>query len=329
MKRREFLALIGGAAAAWPLAARGQQGERVRRIGVLMSLAADDPESQARHAAFLQGLQEWGWTAGRNVQIDYRFAAGDAERIRKSAAELVALAPDVILATGSPVTAALLQATRTVPIVFAQVPDPVANGFVASLAQPGGNATGFTIYEYGTSAKWLELLKEIAPQVTRAAVLRDPAIASGIGQLAAIQGVAPALGVELRPVGVRDAAEIERAVTAFARDPNGGLIVLASPLSIVQRDLIIALAARYRLPAVYSLRFFIASGGLISYGPDSIEPYRRAASYVDRILKGEKPADLPVQAPTKYELVINLKTAKALGLDVPASLLATADEVIE
>ncbi len=329
MKRREFLALIGGAAAAWPLAARGQQGERVRRIGVLMSLAVDDPESQARHAAFLQGLQEWGWTAGRNVQIDYRFAAGDAERIRKSAAELVALAPDVILATGSPVTAALLQATRTVPIVFAQVPDPVANGFVASLAQPGGNATGFTIYEYGTSAKWLELLKEIAPQVTRAAVLRDPAIASGIGQLAAIQGVAPALGVELRPVGVRDAAEIERAVTAFARDPNGGLIVLASPLSIVQRDLIIALAARYRLPAVYSLRFFIASGGLISYGPDSIEPYRRAASYVDRILKGEKPADLPVQAPTKYELVINLKTAKALGLDVPASLLATADEVIE
>jgi putative ABC transport system substrate-binding protein len=223
----------------------------------------------------------------------------------------------------------LLQATRTVPIVFAQVPDPVASGFVASLAQPGGNATGFTIYEYGTSAKWLELLKEIAPQVTRAAVLRDPAIASGIGQLAAIQGVAPALGVELRPVGVRDAAEIERAVTAFARDPNGGLIVLASPLSIVQRDLIIALVARYRLPAVYSLRFFIASGGLISYGPDSIEPYRRAASYVDRILKGEKPADLPVQAPTKYELVINLKTAKALGLDVPASLLATADEVIE
>ena len=329
MKRREFLALIGGAAAAWPLAARGQQGERVRRIGVLMSLAADDPESQARHAAFLQGLQEWGWTAGRNVQIDYRFAAGDAERIRESAAELVALAPDVILATGSPVTAALLQATRTVPIVFAQVPDPVASGFVASLAQPGGNATGFTIYEYGTSAKWLELLKEIAPQVTRAAVLRDPAIASGIGQLAAIQGVAPALGVELRPVGVRDAAEIERAVTAFARDPNGGLIVLASPLSIVQRDLIIALVARYRLPAVYSLRFFIASGGLISYGPDSIEPYRRAASYVDRILKGEKPADLPVQAPTKYELVINLKTAKALGLDVPASLLATADEVIE
>jgi putative ABC transport system substrate-binding protein len=329
VKRREFLALIGGAAAAWPLAARGQQGERVRRIGVLMSLAADDPESQARHAAFLQGLQEWGWTAGRNVQIDYRFAAGDAERIRKSAAELVALAPDVILATGSPVTAALLQATRTVPIVFAQVPDPVASGFVASLAQPGGNATGFTIYEYGTSAKWLELLKEIAPQVTRAAVLRDPAIASGIGQLAAIQGVAPALGVELRPVGVRDAAEIERAVTAFARDPNGGLIVLASPLSIVQRDLIIALVARYRLPAVYSLRFFIASGGLISYGPDSIEPYRRAASYVDRILKGEKPADLPVQAPTKYELVINLKTAKALGLDVPASLLATADEVIE
>ncbi len=328
MKRRDFITLFGGASAL-PLAARAQQGERMRRIGVLSSLAADDPETQARHAAFLQGLQEWGWTTGRNVQIDYRWGAGDPDRFRKYALELVALAPDVILATGSPVTAALLQATRTVPIVFTQVPDPVANGFVANLAQPGGNATGFTVYEYGTSAKWIELLKEIAPRVTRAAVLRDPAIASGIGQLAAIQGVAPTLGMEVRPVGVRDAGEIERAVTAFAREPNGGLIVLASPLAIVQRDLIITLAARHRLPAVYSRRFFVTSGGLISYGPDSIEPYRRAAGYVDRILKGEKPADLPVQAPTKYELVINVKTAKALGLDVPATVLARADEVIE
>jgi ABC-type uncharacterized transport system substrate-binding protein len=328
IERRKFLVTLG-AAAAWPIAARAQQPERMRRIGVLMSLAADDPESQARHAAFLQGLQEWGWTVGRNVQIDYRFGAGDAERIRRYAAELVALAPDVILATGSPVTAVLLQATRTVPIVFSQVPDPVANGFVASLAQPGGNATGFTVYEYGTSAKWLELLKEIAPQVTRVAVLRDPAIASGIGQLAAIQGVAPAFGVEVHPVGVRDAGEIERAVTPFARSSNGGLIVLASPLAIVHRELIVTLAARHQLPAVYSRRFFVAVGGLISYGPDSVEPYRRAASYVDRILKGEKPADLPVQTPTKYELVINLKTAKTLGLTVPPTLLARADEVIE
>src|SRR5215467_5248676 len=250
--RRKFLATLGGAAASWPLVARAQQSERVRRIGVLSSLAADDPETQARHAAFLQGLQEWGWTTGRNVQIDYRWGAGDPDRFRKYAVELVALAPDVILATGTPVTAALLQATRSVPIVFAQVVDPVANGFVESLARPGGNATGFTIFEYGLGGKWLELLKEIAPHVTRAAVLRDPAIPSGIGQLAAIQGVAPAMGVELRPVGVSDAREIERAVTAFAREPNGGLIVLAAPLSIVQRDLIITLAARHRLPAVYT-----------------------------------------------------------------------------
>ena len=308
---------------------RRAQGERIRRIGVLSSLAADDPETQARHAAFLQGLQEWGWTTGRNVQIDYRWGAGDADRFRKYAVELVALAPDVILATGTPVTAALLQATRSVPIVFAQVVDPVANGFVESLARPGGNATGFTIFEYGLGGKWLELLKEIAPHVTRAAVLRDPTIASGIGQLAAIQGVAPALGMELRPVGVRDAGEIERAVTAFAREPNGGLIVLAAPSSIVQRELIITLAARHRLPAVYALRFFVTSGGLICYGPDSIDPYRRAASYVDRILKGEKPAGLPVQAPTKYELVVNLKTAKTLGLEIPTAVLARADEVIE
>jgi putative ABC transport system substrate-binding protein len=328
MKRREFITLIGGAA-AWPLAARAQQGERMRRIGVLTPFAADDPESMARIAAFLQGLGDLGWTVGRNVRIDYRWSAGDAERARKDAAELVALAPDVILATGSPVTAALLQATRSVPIVFSQVPDPVANGFVASLAQPGGNATGFSTFDYATSVKWLELLKEIAPRVKQAVVLRDPTIASGIGQMAAILGVASAFGVELRPIGVRDAGEIEGAVTAFAREPNGGLIVLPAPSSIIQRELIIMLAARYRLPAVYALRFFVTSGGLISYGPDTIEPYRRAAGYVDRILKGEKPADLPVQAPTKYELVINLKTAKALGLTVPDTLLARADEVIE
>jgi putative ABC transport system substrate-binding protein len=327
--RRKFLATLGGAVVAWPLAARAQQGERVRRVAVLSSLAADDPETQARHAAFLQGLQQWGWTSGRNVQIDYRWAAGDADRIRKYAAELVALAPDVILATGSPVTAALLQTTRGVPIVFAMVPDPVANGFVASLAQPGGNVTGFTTFDYATSPKWLELLKEIAPHVKQVMVLRDPTIASGIGQLAAILGVASAFGVELRPVGVRDAGEIERAVTAFAREPNGGLIVLSSPLSIVQRELIITLAARHRLPAVYSLRFFVTSGGLISYGPDTIEPYRLAAGYVDRILKGEKPADLPVQTPTKYDLVLNLKTAKALGIELPPTLLARAAEVIE
>jgi putative ABC transport system substrate-binding protein len=327
--RRQFITLLGGAAAAWSLAARAQQSEHVRRIGVLSSLAADDPETQARHAAFLQGLQEWGWTTGRNVQIDYRWGAGDIDCFRKYAVELVALAPDVILATGTPVTAALLQATRRVPIVFAQVVDPVANGFVESLARPGGNATGFTIFEYGLGGKWLELLKEVAPHVTRVAVLRDPAIASGIGQLAAIQGVVPALGLELRPVGVRDAGEIERAVTAFARDPNGGLIVLAAPLSIVHRELIITLAARHRLPAVYALRFFVTSGGLICYGPDSIEPYRLGAGYVDRILKGERPGDLPVQTPTKYELVINQKTAKAMGLNVPETLLARADEVIE
>ena len=301
----------------------------MRRIGVLTALAADDPESQARHAAFLQGLQEAGWSVGRNVRIDYRWGAGDPERIRKYAAELAVLAPDVILATGSPVTTALLQVTRSVPIVFAQVPDPVGNGLVASLSQPGGNATGFTTIEYGFSGKLLELLKEIAPRITRAAVLRDPTIASGIGQMAAIQAVAPALGVELSPIGVRDAGEIERAITAFVREPTSGLIVLASPLQIIQRELIIALAARHRLPAVYNFRFFVVDGGLISYGLDSIDPYRRAAGYVDRILKGEKPADLPVQTPTKYETVINLKTAKALGLEVPPTLLARADEVIE
>ena len=328
MRRRQFITLLGGAAIAWPAAGRAQS-ERMRRIGVLTPFAADDSESMARIAAFLQGLGELGWAVGRNVRIDYRWSAGDPDLTRKAATELVALAPDVILATGTPVTAALQQASLSVPIVFAQVPDPVANGFVASLARPGGNTTGFTTYDYAGSAKWVEVLKEIAPGVTRAAVLRDPTIASGIGQLGAVLAVAPSLGIEMSPIGVRDASEIEGAVTAFAREPNGGLIVLASPLPIVQRKLIIALAARHRLPAVYGLRFFVVDGGLISYGPDSVEPYRRAAGYVDRILKGEKPADLPVQAPTKYDLVINLKTAKALGLDIPPTLLARADEVIE
>jgi putative ABC transport system substrate-binding protein len=270
-----------------------------------------------------------GWTVGRNVRIEYRWGAGDAELFRRYASELVALAPDVILAGGGAVVPSLLQATRTVPIVFTGTPDPVGAGFVESLARPGGNATGFTIYEYGISGKWLELLKEIAPHVTRAAVIRDPTIAAGLGQWGAIQSVAPSLGVELRPLGVRDAGEIERAITAFAHSPNGGLIVTGSALAIVHRELITTLAARYRLPAVYTLPLMANAGGLISYGPDSIDPYRRAAGYVDRILKGEKPADLPVQAPTRYELVINLKTAKALGLTVPATLLARADEVIE
>jgi putative ABC transport system substrate-binding protein len=329
MKRREFITLLGGAAVGWPLAARAQQGERMRRIGVLMALAADDPEGQARLTAFVQGLQELGWTDGRNVRIDYRWPAGDAERTRRYATELAALAPDVILAGAGAVVPSLLQATRTVPIVFTQTPDPVGAGFVNSLARPGGNVTGFTIFEYGISAKWLELLKEIAPRVTRAAVIRDAAIASGTGQWGALQSVAPSFGVELSPVNMSDAGEIERAVAAFARSPNGGMILTASTLAVIHRELIITLAARYRLPAVYSFRYFVTGGGLISYGPDSIDPHRRAAGYVDRILKGEKPADLPVQAPTKYELAINLKTAKTLGLDVPTSLIARADEVIE
>jgi putative tryptophan/tyrosine transport system substrate-binding protein len=330
MNRREFISLLGGAAASWPLAARAQQPERVRRIGVLMASAADDSESQARIAAFLQGLAQLGWADGRNVRIDTRWATTDPDDLRRHAAELAALAPDVLVAaTGTVTVVPLLQATRTVPIVFVQVIDPVGARFVVSLARPGGNATGFTIYEYGMSGKWLEFLKEIAPRMARAAVLRDPAIASGIGQFAAVQAVAPSLGVELSPVDVRDAGEIERAVTAFARSSNGGLIVTASALATHHRDLIIALAARHRLPAVYAYRYMVAAGGLASYGPDSIDQYRRAASYVDRILKGEKPADLPVQSPTKYETVINLKTAKALGLTVPDTVLARADEVIE
>jgi putative ABC transport system substrate-binding protein len=329
MKRREFIALLGGAAAAWPLAARAQQPERMRRIGVFMSLAAGDPEGHARLMAFVQGLRELGWTDGGKVRIDTRWSAGDMERNRNYAAELVALAPDVILASGGTVMAPLHQATRIVPIVFTQVGDPVGAGFIESLARPGGNATGFTNLEYGISAKWLELLKQIAPGLTRVAVLRDPTLIAGIGQLGAIQSVAPPLGLELRPVNVREAGEIERAVAAFARSSNGGLIVLSGGLAIGHRELITTLALQHRLPAVYPARSFVASGGLISYGPDSIDPHRRAAGYVDRILKGEKPADLPVQAPTKYELVINLKTAKALGLEIPAALLARADEVIE
>jgi putative tryptophan/tyrosine transport system substrate-binding protein len=329
MRRRQFIMLAGGAAATWPLGADAQQSERKRRVGVLMGLAADDAEAQDRIAAFEQGLQQSGWTKGHNLQIDYRRGAGDTNSTRRYADELVALAPDVILASGGTVVGALLQATRTVPIVFTQTPDPVAAGFVASLARPGGNATGFTTAEYGTSGKWLELLKEIAPSVTQAAVLRDPSIPAGIGQFASIQSVAPSFGVELSPVDVRDASEIERDVTAFARGSNRGLIVTSSGLAAVHRQLIIKLAARYRLPAIYSYRYFATSGGLISYGPDPIDQYRRAAGYVDRILKGEKAADLPVQAPTKYELAINLKAAKVLGLTVPPTLISRADEVIE
>jgi putative tryptophan/tyrosine transport system substrate-binding protein len=329
MKRREFITLVGGVAAGWPLIARAQQPERVRRVGVLMAAAADDPEYQARVVAFRQSLQQLGWVDSRNVQVDTRWAT-DSDDLRRHAAELAALAPDVIVAaTGTTTLAPLLQATRTVPIVFVLAIDPVGAGFVASLSRPGGNATGFTMFEYGMSVKWLELLKEISPRVSRAAVLRDPAIASGIGQFGALQAAAPSLEVELSPVDVHDEREIERAVTAFARSPNGGLIVTAAPLATRHRDLIIALAARHRLPAVYSSRVFVTAGGLICYGPDFIDQYRRAAGYVDRILKGENPADLPVQAPNKYELAINLKTAQALGLTVPPTVLARADEVIE
>jgi len=330
MKRREFITLIGGAAAAWPLAARAQQGENVRRICVLTAgVGADDPDAQARNAAFELALQQLGWTSGRNLRIDYFWGLGQSDTIRKHAAELAALAPDVILASGSAGLAALLQATRMVPIVFVNVADPVGAGFVDSLGRPGGNATGFMQFEYSLSGKWLELLKQVAPSVTRAAVLRDPALTSGIGQFAVIQSVAPAVGVDVIPISVRDAGEIERAVAAFSRTSNGGLVVTSSALTVRHRDLIIALAARHKLPAVYYRRYYAASGGLISYGYDLSDQYRRAAVYVDRILKGDKPADLPVQAPTKYELVINLKTAKGLGLSVPDMLLARADEVIE
>jgi ABC-type uncharacterized transport system substrate-binding protein len=328
VKRRSFITLLGGAA-AWPLAARAQQSERMRRIGMLMSLTPDDPDGRARNDAFLQGLQRSGWIDRRNIQIDHRWGGGDADNFRKYAAELVALDPDALLASGTVTVAPLLQATRKVPIVFVQVADPVGAGFVNSLARPGGNVTGFALFEYGISGKWLELLKEVAPRVTRAAVIRDPDISSGTGQFGALQSVAPSFGMELSPINLRDVGEIERAVAAFAGSPNGGLIITTSAWSVVHRDLIITLAARHRLPAVYYRRLFVTSGGLISYGPDIVDQHQRAAGYVDRILKGEKPADLPVQAPTKYELVINLKTARALGLEVPPTLLARADEVIE
>jgi putative tryptophan/tyrosine transport system substrate-binding protein len=324
VNRRKLITLIGGAAVAWPLAARAEQGKRMRRVGVLAALSADDALAQARNAAFLQGLADLGWRVGRNVQIDFRWGADDP----KYAVELVELAPYVILAVGASVVWPVLHATRTVPVVFVQVTDPVGAGYVASLARPGGNATGFTLFEFGISAKWIEFLKQIAPSMTRAAVLLDPMVPSGLGMLGAIQSIASSLRVELTPISLRDAPEMERAVATFARGSNGGLIVLPGR-TVVYRDLIIALAARHRLPTIYPYRYYVTSGGLISYGPDDVDQYRLAAGYVDRILKGEKPADLPVQAPTKYELVINLKTANALGLEVPPMLIARADEVIE
>jgi len=329
MRRRDFFGVLGGAAAAWPVAVRAQQGESVRRIGIILPAASDDAEFQTRLAAFHQALEQLGWIIGRNVRIDTRWATANTTDIRRHVAELLALTPDVILAHASTTVGPLLQATRTVPIVFPVASDPVAAGFVDSLARPGGNATGFMDFEYGMAAKWLELLKQIAPDITRVAVLRDPGIPTGPAQFGIIQAVAPSLSVEAIAVNVRDAQEIERDVATFARSSNGGMVVTSSSLSRLHRNLIVTLAARHKLPAVYWDRFFVAAGGLISYGSDTIDMYRRAAGYVDRILKGEKPADLPVQAPTKYETVINLKTAKALGLTVPPSVLARADEVIE
>ena len=329
MRRREFITLLSGAATAWPLAALAQQPGTPRRIGVLIQVAEGDPQARIEVATFLRGLQKLGWSEGHNLRIDTRWGGGDADLIRKYAAELVALAPEVVLAPGGTVVGALQQASRTVPIVFVNVTDPVGRGYVASLAQPVGNATGFTSFEFGMGGKWLEVLKEMAPRVTRAAVLRDPVITAGMGYLAAIHALAPSVGVQVTPVDVRHTSDIERAVAAFARTPNSGLIVTADPAAIVHREGIIALAARHRLPAVYPYRFFVISGGLISYGLDNIEQYRLAAGYVDRILKGDKPGDLPVQAPTKYELVINIKTAKELGLTIPPAVLARADAVIE
>jgi putative ABC transport system substrate-binding protein len=328
MRRRDFITLLGGAA-AWPLAARAQQPAQLRRIGVLMPFAEDDPVGQARVAAFVQGLQQSGWTDGRNVRIDYRWSAGDADRIRKLAMELIALGPDVVMAFTSAAVAPLRQVTSTVPIVFAVVADPVGAGYVESLARPSGNVTGFEAYEYGVSGKWIELLKEIVPHLTRVAVLRDSAIPAGLGQFGALQAVAPSFGVELRPLDLNDPGGIEHGIAAFTKGSNNGLIVTGSPSATRHRNLIITLAARHKLPAVYYERAFVTAGGLISYGSDYLDQCRRAAGYVDRILKGEKPGDLPVQAPTKYELVINLKTAKALGLEIPPTLLARADGVIE
>ena len=327
--RRAFITLIGGgAAAAWPLAARAQQSQKMRRVGVLMTTSADDPEGQSRIAAFHQGLQQWGWTVGGNVTVDIRFGV-DNSVIRKHAGELAALAPDVILANSSAAVGPLLQVTRTVPIVFAVVADPVGAGFVESLARPGGNATGFSIYDYEIGGKWLELLKEIAPSVRRAAVIRDPAVAAGLGQFAAIQAIAPSLGLEVTPVNLGHVPDIERTIAAFARSPNVGLVVIGSASTVAHRDLIAGLAAQHRLPAVYPVRIFVTAGGLMNYGPDLLDQFRRAAGYVDRILKGEKPSDLPVQAPTKYELVLNLKTAKSLGLTVSHEFLLIVDEAIE
>jgi putative ABC transport system substrate-binding protein len=328
MRRRNFLGVLGGAA-AWPLATQAQQPVRMRRMGVLMNRVADDPDGQARLAAFQQALQQLGWSDGRNLRTDIRWGANDLERERRYAEELLALAPDILLASGTVSVAALRHVTRALPIVFAGVSDPVGAGLVDSLARPGGNITGFMNFEYNLSGKWLERLKQISPRLTRAAVLRNPETPAGIGQFSAIQAVAPPLGVEVSPIGVRDAGEIEGAVATFARSANGGLVFTASALASVPRDLIVGLAARYKLPAVYPYRYMVTGGGLISYGPDLVDQFRLAASYVDRILKGEKAADLPVQAPTRYELAINLKTAKSLGLTVPDALLASADEVIE
>jgi ABC-type uncharacterized transport system substrate-binding protein len=330
VRRRELIALLGGAAVAWPLTAKAQESRRVRRVGVLATVPADDSEIQTRMAAFHQGLQEKGWIVGRNIRIDYRWsAAGDDEQTRKYAAELIALAPEVVLAVATATVGPLKRVSGTTPIVFVQVSDPVGAGFVESLARPGGNTTGFTLFEFSMSAKWLELLKDIEPSLTRVAVLRDPDLASGIGQFAAMQSVAPSLGMELTPIGVRGASEIERALSAVAQRSNTGLVVLPGSLTLLHRKLIITLAAHHHLPAVYPYRYHVIDGGLISYGPDTIDQYRLAAGYVDRILEGEKPAELPVQAATKFELVINLKTAKTLGIEIPPTLLARADEVLE
>ena len=328
LRRREFIALVGSAA-AWPMAVRAQRSQRMRRIGILVAMAADDPQSQARNAVFLQGLGDLGWKVGDNLHIDYRWGGGDFGRFPSYAAELLALSPEVVLAVGSSIVGPLLQATRTVPVVFIQIADPVGSGFVSNIARPLGNATGFMGSEFGISAKWIELLKEIAPRVRRAAVLLDPTAATGFGQLGAIQSTAPLLGVEINPISIREVAEIERALVAFARGANDGMIVLPGAQTVTHRALIMAMAARLQLPAIYPYRYYVSGGGLISYGFNELEQYRQAAGYVDRILKGEKPGDLPVQAPTKYELFINLRTARALGLEIPPTLLARADEVIE